>query len=76
MNKVLKRILGDPQIKTLKRLKKRVKEINDLADKYEKMPDSKLKAQTGELKKRLKKNRWIKSCLMLLQWFVSQHLEH
>lgn len=55
MNKVLKRILGDPQIKTLKRLKKRVKEINDLADKYEKMPDSKLKAQTGELKKRLKK---------------------
>ena len=55
MNKVLKRILGDPQIKTLKRLKKRAKEINALADTYEKMPDSKLKAQTGELKKRLKK---------------------
>ena len=29
-----KKVLGDPQAKTLKRLKKRVKEINELAPKY------------------------------------------
>ncbi len=54
MKKVLKRILGDPQAKTLKRLKKRVKEINALADQYKKMSDKKLKEQTAELKKQLK----------------------
>ena len=52
-NKFLKRILGDPQAATLKRLKKRVKEINALADKCKKMSDVKLKAQTIEFKKRL-----------------------
>lgn len=54
MKKVIKRILGDPQVKTLKRLKKRVKEINVLSDKYKKLSDSKLKDQTQEFKKRLK----------------------
>ncbi len=53
MNKVIKRVLGDPQVKTLKRLRKRVKEINALEAKYKKMSESKLKAQTAELKKRL-----------------------
>src|ERR1700741_921433 len=53
MKKVIKRILGDPQAKTLKRLKKRVKDINNLEDKYKKLSDSKLQAQTAELKKRL-----------------------
>jgi preprotein translocase subunit SecA len=52
---VLKRVLGDPQIKTLKRLRKRVKEINALADKYEKLTDKQLKEQTGKLKTRLAK---------------------
>src|SRR3990167_5931564 len=52
-NKFLKRILGDPQAATLKRLKKRDKEINALADKCKKMSDVKLKAQTIEFKKRL-----------------------
>lgn len=55
MKKIAKRILGDPQVKTLKRLKKRVKDINALEDKYKKLSDTKLKAQTDELKKRLKK---------------------
>jgi len=53
MKKVFKRILGDPQAKTVKRLKKRVIEVNALADKYKKMSDTKLKAQTNVLKKRL-----------------------
>lgn len=53
MKKVLKKILGDPQAKTLKRLKKRVGDIGALSDKYSKLSDSKLKAQTAELKKRL-----------------------
>jgi preprotein translocase subunit SecA len=55
MKKVFKRILGDPQVRTLKRLKKRVKEINALEGKYKKMPDKKLAEQTEMLKKRLKK---------------------
>ncbi|HEX5456535.1 MAG TPA: preprotein translocase subunit SecA, partial [Candidatus Saccharimonadales bacterium] len=55
MKKVLKRVLGDPQVRTVKRLKKRVAEINNLEDKYKKLSDSKLKAQTEVLKKRLEK---------------------
>ncbi len=55
MNVVLKRLLGDPQAKTIKRLRKRVKAINDLAPKYEKLTDAKLKEQTEILRKRLKK---------------------
>src|SRR4051812_48618294 len=55
MNGVLKRLLGDPQAKTIKRLRKRVRAINDLAPKYEKMPDKKLREQTEVLRKRLKK---------------------
>ncbi len=55
MKKVIKRVLGDPQIKTLKRLKKRVKAINDLESQYKKLSDAKLKTQTAELKKRLEK---------------------
>ncbi len=55
MKKSLKRVLGDPQVKTLKRLKKRVRDINALADKYAKLNDTQLKKQTDELKKRLTK---------------------
>jgi preprotein translocase subunit SecA len=51
--KVLKRVLGDPQAATIKRMRKRVKKINELADKYQKMSDKQLKEQTGVLKKRL-----------------------
>jgi len=55
VKKVLKKVLGDPQARTVKRLRKRVAEVNALADKYKKMTDKKLKEQTGVLKERLKK---------------------
>jgi len=55
MNIVLKKLLGDPQAKTVKRLRKRVAEINALADTYSKMTDKQLKEQTTVLKKRLQK---------------------
>ena len=55
MNTVFKKILGDPQIRTVKRLRKRVHVVNSLADKYKKMSDTDLQKQTDVLKKRLKK---------------------
>ncbi len=55
MNRLLKRVLGDPQAKTIKRLRRRVKLINDLAPKYEKMSDKELREQTDKLRKRLNK---------------------
>ena len=54
MNIVFKKILGDPQAKAIKRLKKRVKAINELAPKYQKMSDAQLKKQTEILRSRLK----------------------
>ena len=53
--KALSKIFGDPQKKILKRLRKQVDIINGLNDKYEKMSDKELRAQTDELKKRLSK---------------------
>lgn len=53
MKKFLKRVLGDPQIKTLKRLKKRVASINALDKKYNEMSDKELAEQTDILRKRL-----------------------
>ncbi len=55
MNTVLKKILGDPQARIIKRLRKKVNEVNKLSDKYQKMSDAQLKSQTDILKKRLKK---------------------
>jgi preprotein translocase subunit SecA len=55
MKKILKRILGDPQAKTIKRMKKRVIEVNKLEPKYQKMSDKELKAQSSKLKARLEK---------------------
>ncbi len=55
MNIVFKKILGDPQAKTVKRLRKRVHQVNALSAKYEKMTDKELQGQTEALKKRLKK---------------------
>jgi Preprotein translocase subunit SecA (ATPase, RNA helicase) len=51
--KFLQKIFGDAQKKTLKRLSRRVAEINALADKYEKMSDKDIKKQTEVLKKQL-----------------------
>ena len=55
MNIVFKKILGDPQAKTIKRLRRRVSEVNALAEKYSVMTDKQLREQTDVLKKRLKK---------------------
>ena len=55
MHVVFKKVLGDPQARTLKRLRKRVTAVNMLSNKYSKMTDSQLKSQTKILKKRLEK---------------------
>jgi preprotein translocase subunit SecA len=55
MNTVFKKVLGDPQARTVKRLRKRVKDVNVLEPKYKKMSDKELQSQTDKLRKRLKK---------------------
>jgi preprotein translocase subunit SecA len=55
VNIVFKKVLGDPQAKTVRRLRKRVRDVNALADKYKKMDDETLQKQTDVLKKRLRK---------------------
>lgn len=51
----LTKIFGDPQQKTLKRLQKKVVQINALGDKYKALSKSELRQQTELLKKRLQK---------------------
>lgn len=51
----LTKIFGDPQKRTLKRLQKRVSEVNALAEKYHDMKVAELKSQTEILKKKLEK---------------------
>ena len=53
--KVLGKVFGDPQKKIIKRLQKKVDEINALGDKYAQMSDDELAQQTDVLKKRLAK---------------------
>jgi preprotein translocase subunit SecA len=48
-------VFGDPQKKIIKRLNKRVDEINNLAEDYKKMKKAELRDQTAVLKKRLAK---------------------
>jgi preprotein translocase subunit SecA len=55
MNALFKKLLGDPQARTIRRLRKRVKEVNALEEKYKKLSDDKLREQTDVLMKRLKK---------------------
>ena len=51
--KVLQHIFGDAQKRTLKRLQKRVLEINKLESKYAAMSDEELAAQTNVLRERI-----------------------
>lgn len=53
MRQVVTKVFGDPQKRILKRLNKRVAEVNKLEDKYKKMKEAELKKQTSVLKKRL-----------------------
>jgi len=55
MNIVFKKILGDPQAKTVKRLRKRANAVNALGDTYKSLSDKQLREQTDVLKRRLKK---------------------
>lgn len=53
--KILQKVFGDAQKKTLKRLEKRVVEVNALEKKYKKMTKKQLQEQTALLKKKLAK---------------------
>lgn len=55
MKQALTKVFGDPQARIIKRLKKRVETVNNLADKYHEMKTPELKKQTEVLKKRLQK---------------------
>lgn len=55
--KALMKVFGDPQKRTLKRLQKKVDEVNALSDTYKKMSKSELRQQTDILKKRLSKKK-------------------
>ncbi len=57
MRQVLTKVFGDPQKRILKRLNKRVEEVNALAGKYAAMKDSELKKQTDVLKKKLENKK-------------------
>lgn len=63
MKQFLTKIFGDPQAKTVKRLKKRIRAINGLEDTYKKMSDAQLKKQTGILKERLEKGKTLDDIL-------------
>lgn len=51
----LTKVFGDPQKRAVKKLEKRVAEVNQLADKYKKMTKPELRKQTDVLRKRLDK---------------------
>ena len=50
---VLTKIFGDPQVRLLKGLQKKVVAINVLTEKYQKMSKAELKSQTEILKNKL-----------------------
>jgi preprotein translocase subunit SecA len=53
----LTKIFGDPQAKIIRRLRKKVRQVNALTDHYKKMKDAQLKKQTDELRKKVKKGK-------------------
>lgn len=55
MKKFVKKVLGDPEAKTLRRLRKRVNEINSYEEQYKKLSTKDLRAKTDELKAKLGK---------------------
>lgn len=63
MAQFLTKIFGDPQAKTVKRLKKKVKTINALADSYKAMKDTELKKRSAELKEKVAKNKGLEDVL-------------
>ncbi|MEO5950398.1 MAG: preprotein translocase subunit SecA, partial [Candidatus Saccharimonadales bacterium] len=59
----LTKVFGDPQVRILKALQKKVGAINDLADTYKKLTKTELRQQTDVLKKRLEKGETVDSLL-------------
>ena len=57
MKQVLTKIFGDPQAKIVKRLRKRVVLVNNLAEHYKAMTIPELKKQTAVLKDQLKDDK-------------------
>ncbi len=57
MRQFLTKIFGDPQAKILKRLRKRVIAVNNLAEQYKAMTNTELKKQTTVLRERLADNK-------------------
>ena len=55
--KALTKVFGDPQARILKRLDKKVAQVNDLADKYKAMKKAELPKQTAVLKEQLEKGK-------------------
>jgi preprotein translocase subunit SecA len=55
LTRVLQRVFGDSQKKTVRRLSARVKEINALEEKYEALSDKELQNQTVVLRKKIAK---------------------
>lgn len=53
-NKILTKIFGDPQKKTLKQLQKIVDEVNSFSEKVSQLSDEELKSKTNEFKETLK----------------------
>ena len=51
VDKLLTTVFGDPQKKVLRRLQRKVDEINNLSEKYRKMSDEKLKEAFGKDRK-------------------------
>lgn len=59
----LTKVFGDPQVRILKALQKKVGAINNLADKYKKFTKSELRKQTAVLKERLEKGESLDALL-------------
>lgn len=57
MKQFLTKIFGDPQAKILRRLRKKVRQVNESGERYKGMKDAELQKQTEALKKQLKKGK-------------------
>ncbi|HVI68907.1 MAG TPA: preprotein translocase subunit SecA, partial [Magnetospirillaceae bacterium] len=57
MKQFLTKIFGDPQAKIIRRMRKKVRQVNALEDRYKKMKDPVLQKQTAELKKLVEKGK-------------------
>lgn len=63
MKQFLTKIFGDPQAKTIRRLRKKVRLVNNLADTYKEMKSAELKKQPGLLKEKLAKGKTLDDIL-------------